>query len=66
MICSVVSICEDDAVVFIGRSAVDSERSCLQMQTSLQSTVGLSGIKELGSEKVRESFDPGEMLLFVA
>jgi phosphoribosylaminoimidazole-succinocarboxamide synthase len=35
------------------------------MQTSVQSTIDLPGIKKLRSGKVREVFDLGEMLLFV-
>src|SRR5246127_46002 len=35
------------------------------MQTSLQSTIDLSGIKKLRSGKVREVFDLGDTLLFV-
>src|SRR5438067_12752554 len=36
------------------------------MQTSPQSSIDLSGIKKLRSGKVREVFDLGETLLFVA
>ncbi len=36
------------------------------MQTSPQSTIDLPGIKKLRSGKVREVFDLGETLLFVA
>src|ERR1700692_3473355 len=36
------------------------------MQTSPQSTINLPGIKKLRSGKVREVFDLGETLLFVA
>jgi phosphoribosylaminoimidazole-succinocarboxamide synthase len=35
------------------------------MQTSVQSTIDLPGVKKLRSGKVREVFDLGEMLLFV-
>jgi SAICAR synthetase len=38
----------------------------LQMQTSSQSIIDLPGVKKLRSEKVREVFDLGETLLFVA
>jgi phosphoribosylaminoimidazole-succinocarboxamide synthase len=36
------------------------------MQTSSQSTIDLPGVKKLRSGKVREVFDLGETLLFVA
>jgi phosphoribosylaminoimidazole-succinocarboxamide synthase len=36
------------------------------MQTSPQSTIDLPGVKKLRSGKVREVFDLGERLLFVA
>src|ERR1700755_2918083 len=36
------------------------------MQTSTQSSIDLQGIKKLRSGKVREVFDLGETLLFVA
>ena len=40
--------------------------SLLQMHTSPQSIVDLPGIKKLRSGKVREIFDLGDTLLFVA
>jgi phosphoribosylaminoimidazole-succinocarboxamide synthase len=36
------------------------------METSVQSAIDLPGIKKLRSGKVREVFDLGETLLFVA
>jgi phosphoribosylaminoimidazole-succinocarboxamide synthase len=53
-------------VVFTRRSAANVERSFSHMQTSPQSTIDLPGIKKLRSGKVREVFDLGETLLFVA
>src|ERR1700692_1917732 len=50
----------------IGRSAFGVGRSAFQMQTFTQASIDLPGIKKLRSGKVREVFDLGETLLFVA
>jgi phosphoribosylaminoimidazole-succinocarboxamide synthase len=50
----------------IGRSAFGVGRSAFQMQTFTLSLIDLPGIKKLRSGKVREVFDLGETLLFVA
>src|SRR5581483_2926188 len=52
--------------VFARRSAGDIAGSRLAMRSSIQSTVDLPGIKKLRSGKVREVFDLGQTLLFVA
>jgi phosphoribosylaminoimidazole-succinocarboxamide synthase len=50
----------------IGRSALGVGRSAFHMQTFTLSSIELSGIKKLRSGKVREVFDLGDTLLFVA
>lgn len=61
-----MGLADEPAWILLDALRQTLKRSLYQMETSLQSFIELPGIKKLRSGKVREVFDLGETLLFVA